>query len=62
MNPSLDYLNINEIQPLLKLDFDTRDKAIITLFLTTGIFVNELLELTTNDLDFTNKTLTQLYH
>jgi hypothetical protein len=57
MTLSLDYLNINEIKALLRTITDPRDKAIITLFLTTGLFVNELLDLTTNQIDFENKTL-----
>ena len=57
MNTSLDYLTINETQALLKEVSDPRDKAIITKFLTTGLFVNELLELKLEDIDLETKTL-----
>jgi len=58
MDQPLEYLTINETHALLKAVSETRDKAIITLFLNTGLFVNELIDLTVNDISFDNKTLT----
>jgi hypothetical protein len=52
-----EYLSINEINALLKAIDDTRDQAIVVLFLTTGLFVNELIDLKTNDINFEKKEL-----
>lgn len=53
----LDYLSKNETQALLNTIFDPRDKAIITLFLTTGLFIQEAIGLTIADIDFEHKRL-----
>jgi hypothetical protein len=57
MSTSLEYLSINETNALLKAIDDPRDHAIITKFLTTGLFVNELLDLKLENIDFDNKLL-----
>ena len=57
MSISIDYLGLNEIAALQKVIYDARDRAIVTLFLATGIFLNELVELTITDIDLTQKTI-----
>lgn len=57
MEEALEYLSINETNALLKAIDNDRDHAIITLILTTGIFVNELLNLEIEDVDFFAKLL-----
>jgi len=54
----LEYLNDTETKTLLRSVNDTRDRAIISLYLTTGIFVNELLDLSNEHTDFDQKVLT----
>ena len=57
MSEELRFLSINEITALLKATKDSRDYAVITLFLTTGIFLNELQNLQLTDVDWDNKIL-----
>ena len=57
MSEELKFLSINEITALLKATKDSRDYAVITLFLTTGIFLNELQNLQLTDVDWDNKLL-----
>ena len=57
MSNNNDYLTINEITALQKAVFDSRDKAIIELFLNTGIFLNELVELKTDTINWETKTI-----
>ncbi len=58
MAEPLDYLKHQEITALLKVVHDDRDKAIVTLFLTTGLFLTELLALKVSDINWDNKKLT----
>jgi integrase len=37
----IEHLNKNEINALLNTADDTRDRAIVKLFLNTGLFLNE---------------------
>lgn len=57
MADDLDYLNQLEIASLLKVIHDERDNAIVTLFLTTGLFISELVNLTIENIDWDKKTL-----
>ncbi|MFH1684548.1 MAG: tyrosine-type recombinase/integrase [Candidatus Margulisiibacteriota bacterium] len=57
MKNQIEYLNLNEINALLKSIDSLRDRAIITLFLDTGIFLSELLGLKNESLDWDNKRL-----
>lgn len=54
---NIEYLSGNEIKALLNAVFDTRDRAILTLFLDTGIFLNELNELNISSIDWKKKIL-----
>jgi energy-coupling factor transporter ATP-binding protein EcfA2 len=53
----IEFLNKNEINALLGAIEDVRDRAIVTLFLNTGLFLNELAGLKINDLDWKTKIL-----
>lgn len=48
----LDYLPINESNALLKAIDDTRDFAIVTLFLNAGLFLKEIIDLKVNSIDW----------
>jgi DNA replication protein DnaC len=62
MDTSLEFLTINETHSLLKAVLDARDKAIITMFLNTGIFVNELIDLKNDDINFEQRIITITGH
>ena len=51
------YLNDSEIKALLNQITDTRDKAIISLFLNTGVLLNELIELKVSSINWQSKIL-----
>jgi len=53
----VEYLTINEINALLKSIDDVRDNAIITLFLTTGVFLKELFSLKIDSINWEKKIL-----
>lgn len=53
-----DYLSDGEIRLLLSATQSTRDKAILVLFLSTGIFLKELIDLDITSIDWETKTLT----
>ena len=57
MNMKVEYLTINEINALLKSIDDLRDNAIITLFLTTGVFLKELFDLKIDSINWEKKIL-----
>lgn len=52
MPGSIEYLNINESNALLKTIDDTRDFAIVTLFLNAGLFLGEIIDLKVNSIDW----------
>jgi hypothetical protein len=52
-----DYLSDGEIRLLLSATQSTRDKAILVLFLSTGIFLKELIDLDITSIDWEAKTL-----
>ena len=52
-----DYLSDGEIRLLLSATQSTRDKAILVLFLSTGIFLKELIDLDIRSIDWEAKTL-----
>jgi energy-coupling factor transporter ATP-binding protein EcfA2 len=52
-----DYLSDGEIRLLLSATQSTRDKAILVLFLSTGIFLKELIDLDITSIDWETKTL-----
>lgn len=54
---TLDHLTIHETSTYLKAIHAPRDRAIVLLFLTTGIFLNEITELTVTDIDWKKRTL-----
>jgi len=58
MNYLIEYLNSNEINAILNSIDDIRDKAIISLFLTTGIFLTEAINLKTDSINWKTKILT----
>jgi energy-coupling factor transporter ATP-binding protein EcfA2 len=58
MEPSIDYLSIDEVRALIKAIEEPRDRAVITLFITTGLFVNELINLKVDDVDFDSRLIT----
>ncbi|NQV00498.1 MAG: tyrosine-type recombinase/integrase, partial [Parcubacteria group bacterium] len=49
--------SLNEINSLLKSIDDFRDRAIVTLFLNTGLFLNELTDLKIDSIDWNKKIL-----
>ncbi len=57
MVESIDYLTLNEINSLLKSIDELRDRAIVTLFLNTGLFLNELTELKIDSIDWNKKII-----
>ncbi|OGC05158.1 hypothetical protein A2276_04365 [candidate division WOR-1 bacterium RIFOXYA12_FULL_43_27] len=54
---SIDYLTLNETNSLLNSINDLRDRAIVTLFLDTGLFLNELVDLKIDSIDWDKKIL-----
>ena len=50
MPGSIEYLTINESNALLKAIDDTRDFAIVTLFLNAGLFLSEIIDLKVNSI------------
>ena len=54
---AIEYLTRNQANDILKAIDDTRDKAIVTLFLGTGIFLNELTALNVKSVDWKKKVL-----
>ena len=52
MPGSIEYLTINETSALLKAIDDTRDFAIVTLFLNAGLFLSEIIDLKVNSTDW----------
>src|SRR3989338_9105067 len=57
MSTNIEHLNINESNALLKAIDDTRDFAIITLFLNSGLFLYELIVLKINSIDWDKHVL-----
>jgi len=57
MGDNIEYLSIHETNDLFKATDDPRDYAIISVFLGTGIFLNELVNLKVDNVDFENKLL-----
>jgi energy-coupling factor transporter ATP-binding protein EcfA2 len=53
----IEFLNKNEINALLGAIDDVRDRAIVTLFLNSGLFLNELAGLKINNLDWKTRIL-----
>ena len=53
----VEHLSINETNALLKSIDDLRDRAIITLFLNTGVFLNELVQLKIDSIKWETKML-----
>jgi hypothetical protein len=53
----LERLNVNETNALLKAIDDIRDRAIVILFLNTGIFITELTSLKFDAVNWNKKTL-----
>jgi energy-coupling factor transporter ATP-binding protein EcfA2 len=52
MPGSIEYLTINESNAFLKAIDDTRDFAIVTLFLNAGLFLSEIIDLKVNSIDW----------
>jgi hypothetical protein len=57
MSDELERLSVNETNALLKAIDDTRDRAIVILFLNTGIFITELTSLKFDDVKWDKKIL-----
>lgn len=57
MSEEIVYLAQNEIKNLLSSIDNLRDRAIITLFLNTGVFLNELIDLQVDSVDWEKKIL-----
>ncbi len=57
MAEELEYLTLNEIKAFLNSIDDIRDRALITLFLNTGLFLNEITSLKIDSVDWKNKIL-----
>lgn len=57
MSDGLQYLTLNEINAFLNSIDDFRDRAIITTFLNTGIFLSELIDLKIDSIDWNAKIL-----
>lgn len=51
----LQYLTLNEVKALINSIDDIRDRAIIILFLNSGIFLKELIDLKNNSIDWDKK-------
>lgn len=54
---SIEYLNSQETKALLASISDLRDRAITILILSTGVFLAEVVEVKTQDIDWTKRTL-----
>jgi energy-coupling factor transporter ATP-binding protein EcfA2 len=52
MPGSIEYLTLNESNALLRAIDDTRDFAIVTLFLNAGLFLSEIIDLKVNSIDW----------
>jgi len=57
MPGSIEYLTINESNALLKAIDDTRDYAIVTLFLNAGLFLSEIIDLKVNSIDWDKRII-----
>src|SRR5271157_4015707 len=57
MIEELEYLTLNEIKAFLNSIDDTRDRALIILFLNTGLFLNEITSLKVDSIDWKKKVL-----
>jgi len=57
MIEELEYLTLNEIKAFLNSIDDTRDRALIILFLNTGLFLNEITSLKVDSIDWKKKIL-----
>ena len=57
MADELERLSVNETNALLKAIDDTRDRAIVILFLNTGIFITELTSLKFDDVNWDKKSV-----
>jgi len=57
MTDELERLSVNETNALLKTIDDIRDRAIVILFLNTGIFITELTSLKFDAVNWNKKTL-----
>lgn len=53
----LKFLNSREVETLLRLPDNLRDKSIMELLLSTGLRVSDLIRLNKNDVDFANKQI-----
>lgn len=53
----IEYLTENEAKAILNAAADIRDKAILTLFLDAGVFLNELTDLNIDSIDWKKKIL-----
>ncbi len=57
MVQELEYLTLNEIKAFLNAINDTRDRALIILFLNTGLFLTEVTSLKVDSIDWKKKIL-----
>jgi len=57
MPDAIEHLSQNEIKSLLNATDIIRDRAILTLFLNTGIFLNELIDLKIDSIDWKGRAL-----
>jgi len=57
-HPSFEYLTTTEIKQFLGVIDDPRDRAIVILFLSTGLFLKEVIALQVSDIHWTKRTLT----
>ena len=53
----IEYLTLNESNALLKAIDDTRDHAIICLFLNAGLFLREMIEIQVDSIDWEKRVL-----
>jgi hypothetical protein len=53
----VEHLNSSQVADLLAAADDTRDRAILVLFLNTGVFLSELIDLKVDSIDWENKIL-----
>jgi DNA replication protein DnaC len=58
METKPEYLSLIEVNALLKEISNSRDQAIVVLFLTTGIFMRELIELKVEAINWEKKKIT----
>ena len=56
-NQDLEWLTVGETNAILNAISEPRDKAIITLVISTGLFMNEIIELKPTDIDWDNRIL-----